>query len=383
MDPHPRVDAWPSAPGCIWSRARLWPEARAASSCLRAAASEWTIVAGPFAMRSGKKDPSLQDSRPALPPSDEPTEESDAPEQASEARIEDVDPLVEEHEVPDEPDAGGQADPSGVRPVVSAEVVARFLARKATIRFMQTIVIERIKGKAPLHNAEDIAQNACARVLTSKWPPQAEAALPAWVAKLTKIEVFEFFRGGAKDRKHLDAEGDVEAVRGEDESDVVERVDREKWRILPWLEQQVAGNATESEALAMLREHAHGKTYAQIAETAGVTENAVTKRIQALKNKYIPRWEKHRWDLENERVRRDRLLFLLKLGGFVVAFIAAVLLVWWLLRPRRENIRGEPEVTPSASASAAPVPPLDIAAPTDAGPTAPKPPTPLKPPLNP
>ncbi|HTQ43840.1 MAG TPA: hypothetical protein VMI75_13855 [Polyangiaceae bacterium] len=327
-------------------------------------------------MGSGKKDASLQDSRPALPPSDEPTDES-------EARIEDVDPLVEEHQVPEGPDAGGEGDPSGVRPVVSAEVVARFLGRKATVRFMQKIVRERIKGKAPLHKVPDIAQDACVRILATKWRPQSEASLPAWVARLTKIEVYEFFRAGAKDRKHIDTEGDVETVRGEDESDVVERAEGEKWHIWPWIEEQVVGNSTEVEALAMFREHAHGKTYAEIAETTGVTENAVTKRIQALKNKYIPLWEKHRWDLENERVRRERFLFLLKLGGFVVAFIAAVLLVWWLLQPRREDIRREPEATPSASASAAPVPTLDVAAPTDGGPTAPKPPAPLKPPINP
>jgi len=383
MDAYSRVDARPSMARCTWIGLRLAPEARAASSRLRAAASEWTIVTGSFAMGSGKKDPSLEDSRPALPPSDEPTEGSDAPEQASEARIEDVDPLVEEHAVPDGPDAEGKGDASGVRPVVSAEVVARFLGRKATIRFMQKIVRERIKGKAPSHRVEDIAQDACGRILASKWRPSSEASLPSWVARLTKIEVYEFFRGGAKDRKNLDAEGDVETVRGEDASDVEERVEGGKWHILPWLERQVAGNATEGETLAMFREHAHGKTYSEIAEATGISENAVTKRIQALKNKYVPLWEKHRWDLENERVRRDRLFFLLKLGGFLVAFVAAVLLVWWLLQPRREDIRREPEATPSASASAAPVPSLDIAAPTDGGPTAPKPPAPLKPPLNP
>jgi hypothetical protein len=191
--------------------------------------------------------------------------------------------------------------------------------------------------------------------------------------------VFEFFRDGATDRKHLDPEGDPEAVRGEDESDVHERVEGDKWHIMPWLEKQVAGNASESEGLAWFREHARGKTYAQIGEAAGVTENTVKKRIHALKNKYIPRWEKHRWDLENEKVRRDRFFFLLKLGAFVTACAVAAWLVWRLLHPRVEDIQREPEPTPSVSASAAPAPSLDIAAPTDAGPKPPKPPAPPKP----
>ncbi|HTQ46765.1 MAG TPA: hypothetical protein VMI75_28620 [Polyangiaceae bacterium] len=300
-------------------------------------------------------------------------------EQASDAPLEETDPLVEEHALPDEPDAEGKPDASGVKPVLGPEVVARFLSRKATIRFMHTIVRERLKGKVPLHHVEDVRQQASVRILASKWRPSSEEALPSWVARLTKFEVFDFFRSRATDRKHVDAEGDPEAVRGEDESDVRERVEGEKWLIMPWLEKQVAGNPSETEGLAWFRENANGKTYRQIGEAAGVSENAVRKRIQAIKNKYIPRWEKHRWDLENERVRRERFIFLLKLGGLVAAFAAAAWLAWWLLHPRIEDIRREPEPTPSASASAAPVPSRDIAAPTDAGPASPKPPAPLKP----
>jgi len=307
------------------------------------------------------------------------TEDPSIDEQASEAALEEVDPLVEEHALPDEADADGKPDASGVKPVLAPEVVARFLSRKATIRFMHTIVRERLKGKVPLHHVEDVRQQASVRILASKWRPSTEEALPSWVARLTKFQVFDFFRSRATDRKHLDAEGDPEAVRGEDESDVHERVEGDRWLILPWLEKQVAGNPSESEGLAWLRENAKGKTYRQIGEAAGVSENAVRKRIQAIKNKYIPRWEKHRWDLENERVRRERFIFLLKLGGLVVAFAAAAWLVWWLLHPRVEDIRREPELTPSPSASAAPVPSRDIAAPTDAGPATPKPPAPLKP----
>jgi len=325
----------------------------------------------------GPSDRDPQDDDSDAPEGDSDAADGDAPADAASA-----DALPEEEAAPDS--GPGEQDvpvPDG-EPVTREEMWA-FLGEMETQNRIREVVTAR-SPNAPEHMIDDVVQKVNMKALESASLPRTQAGKRGWIGAVAYTVTMSHFRAEKKDRDWLDREALVEEQppapedrtdeSDEEERRVVEGGPLPPWMISRWLKEQVGKNPEERRTYELIVRKARSKKgYAEIAAAAGMTENQLNNRVHRLKTKYLPLRQKF------EKDRRDRMLLWWRRSktaakwAVVAALVGAVL---WLLLHRRqhEDIRPEPQFVPgSASASAAPPPPLDQALPPTEQSTTPAP----------
>jgi len=309
------------------------------------------------------------------------------------APIRDVDASLADIDAP-----GHASDPplAGVVPLerVTRAAVRAYLGRPEARTLVMSIVAARVKPE----NVENLVQDALVEALGApeRNLPAREEALPAWLATIARRTIADFV---VKQKRRAAYEApmpghwgtDEGHDDGDDEGPRRSHPDLEPepshdpraalggdpevnaWLVREWLERQVARHPRDRETLALLVEHAGGKTYEQIAQELGVPLAALSSRILRFKSKYMPRYR--RW--------RSRAILLLLLGA--AAIVAAIVL--WILSSRPADIgpdpyRAPPSPAPAPSVTASAPDPFERALPTQP-PTQPPTQLPDKPPTQP
>jgi len=323
---------------------------------------------------------------------DPPDDDSDAPEGDAPAEGASADALPDEESAPE----SGPAEPDVPVPdgeSVTPEEMRAFLGERATQERIRQVVTARAPS-APEDVIDDIVQKVNLRALTTGALPRTPAGKRGWIGSVAFSVAMTHFRAEKKDHDWLNREASVEEQPPppEDRTDGTDDDERRAeeggplppWMISRWLGEQVAKNPEEKRTYDLIVRKARSKKgYAEIAAASGMTENQLNNRVHRLKTKYLPLREKF------EKDRRDRMLLWWrrsKTAAKWTAVAAVIGLVAWLLlhRRRHDEIGPEPQFVPgSATASAAPPPPLNQALPPteqSTTPTPDKPPVPPKPP---
>jgi len=247
--------------------------------------------------------------------------------------------------------------------------VHAFVALKATRAWVKRRVASHVRRR----DLDEVADEAIERCIKSAGSAKDASALRAWVQTITDRTIADHLdkrrvraqyegpmpvapvardeAGEPIDEEHAEAtfEADLNAVDIDASVDPrVQDKHAEGLWFLHFLRAEVKGNPADEQTLDWMVTWAEGdKSYDDIARENKMRPGTVYQRVHAFKEKYVPRWEKH----------RNRTVFVLLLGATILALLA-----WWLWRkaaPRVEPIAPEPIVVPSASASATPLPPED------------------------
>jgi hypothetical protein len=249
----------------------------------------------------------------------------------------DDDPDAPVDETPDSADATD--DPEDVEdgsPRATREQLQAFLALPATLRRAAGIVGKRV----PAQDVGDFVGQAVQDALRSTQLPRADR-MQAWFDACCRKAVARHYRRRERRKKYEGAMPVAPAVRDEagepveDPGDAVVDIDpsvdpqdadlrAEGTLFRRWMKGAVADDAQDRQTYAAMEAWADadedaGVTYATVAAAHGMTDAAFKKRVQRLREKYAPRYE--RW--------RNRTILLLILGG-----ITLVLAIWALLHRR-------------------------------------------------
>ena len=293
-----------------------------------------------------------QDKRAPAPPADAGKDDEDAPVSSNRPATPPAD-ARSPSEVPPEP-------PAPPVECISYETLHAYLGVKANLAMLARFVRCHISYKAPKHEVEDFIHDACLKALASEARARTVEGLPPWLFTVVKSVVRDKQRAYAREAAHLDREAEVEEQQaGAADRAPVDPLEESEDMLGPWIEQQVALSARDTETLEILRYKARaGLTDQQIADERGETVDALRKRVERFKKKYAPLLRRHR-----DRMRV--LFFWLKAAGVVAAAAVVAVIVWLLwLRPHHAQDAAVPDPdavprtgpAPSASPSAAPRP---------------------------
>jgi DNA-directed RNA polymerase specialized sigma24 family protein len=253
-------------------------------------------------------------------------------------------------------------DPSDDSPRVTREELRAYLELPETRSRIQGMVAVKV----PADRVKDLVHDVCARAMKSRWLP-LRAAMKGWVDTITRRQIADETRKRARRKKlegpmpvapqvldeaGLPIEDPGDAVVDTDDSTdpTAEDPEREGWLMRRWFRDAVKDDPKDRETFAMMEEWAKADektTYGDIAKRHGLSESALKKRAQRLKEEYLPDYIK--W--------RNGMFILILFGA-----IAIVVLVGLLMprKPKHDAIDKDPSFhplpppVPPASASAAP-----------------------------
>jgi hypothetical protein len=257
---------------------------------------------------------------------------------------------------------------SGLRPRNVREALVHFLGSSKKSEgpaFVRGVVVRSMYGDNPEDAEEqlvdEIAGGALARAFKAKWPPLTVGGIPAWVARVTRCEIADYWRENEKDKARID--------RGVDASALADRraagtdYGARQYLLMKWLARQLRNNPVELETYRLMYLHnVAGFSLEELAAEYHTTPIALAMRFHKLRKKLAPKIKL----MDRELPRRAIIIFLFGAGVAVLVAIFA-LVVWPLLRPAPQPHAPPIPATPvpSASASAGPAPSFDQAVPTD------------------
>lgn len=276
---------------------------------------------------------------------------------------------------------GGEGPAAG--PMTRAELEAYLVRPEVRARALR--VIRRRVGDGP---AEELAQDAMVDALRASRRPAA-ANVKSWFDVICR-RIAASHLDMRRRRKPFEGPAPVAAARLDeaglpiDDDDPLQDVDpscdpeRERsfradaWLLPRWAQEHLT-DPEEQETFRWMCEWAGGdRTYADIAADNRIPLAALNKRVERLKERVAPAFERY----------RRGVVMLALLGGAVAVGIVALALYLLLRAPRQETIGPVPAremVRPAPSADAAPQDtPFEPAQPTPA-PPAPGPAVPAKP----
>ncbi|HEY6458812.1 MAG TPA: hypothetical protein VIY73_01640 [Polyangiaceae bacterium] len=267
--------------------------------------------------------------------------------------------------------------------------------------FVIGVVKDRL-GKNVAHDMlEDIVQSALTKAVECRWPPWTVAGVPAWLARLTRRTIADYFRkekgreddpkpGEKKEKKPQptafprsaaarNAEAARLGVHGDAENAPrVEPRERTEWirdRASPptderararlihdWLARQIGSDPRKVHTLGLMKEHeVDGFTLSELADRERTTERALANRFHKLRVELAPKVAL----MDDEKTRRMVFLFLIVGGPVIVVAVLAWLFLLFFSPP--PVVPAEPALRPAPSASAVPAPPpvFDNANPTE------------------
>jgi DNA-directed RNA polymerase specialized sigma24 family protein len=277
------------------------------------------------------------------------------------------DSVLEEHgspvddEAPLPPDAEALDEKADGSPPVTRELTNAFLATKAALARIREVVEARVPKGVQEADIKDIVQKTLLKLLATTSLAKTVGGLRPWASRAAQNTVIDHYRGDKKHLVWLRRDVDVqelppdEAVDGDEEERKLEPVPRppveepDKGMLGTWIDAQPLSKADRL-TLEMLRDHAKkGGNNDDLAARFGMTTAAWDNRLLRFKQKWVPRWKKH---------RRDRVLLFLVIGAALIAIAIAVLR--WLGKPA-DTVKPDYSVAPRPRA----VPSADAAPPDD------------------
>jgi DNA-directed RNA polymerase specialized sigma24 family protein len=225
--------------------------------------------------------------------------------------------------------AGAPERDTASPPRVSAEVLRATLARKETQDHLVAVIRRSLSKKTPRWIVDEILSNVNTRVLTTLARPYDETRVRGWLTTVAVSVRNSYFRNGAAHARWIHPGADLEEVLPESTDEPIEDDDPPSWLIGPWLEKKVASHPEDRAAYDLIVERARsGKSYAELAAERGESVNALTKRVQRFKAKYVPLRRRY-----NER--RHALLVLLKLFGIPLVVAGIAVAVYFVARAHK------------------------------------------------
>ncbi len=170
------------------------------------------------------------------------------------------------------------------------------------------------------------------------------------MARLTRREVADFGRRGAKDRKYLDRSADAYEVSDRHQPATDERA--RQWMIDKWLGRALGHDPVKLQTYHLMELHAvHGWSIEELAEKIGTTPNALYLRFSKLRKELAPKVKL----MDRENVRLVVLFFLW--GGLAALLVVLAFVVFRRLSPHPQRLPPTPEPRPVPTVTASGGPP--------------------------
>jgi hypothetical protein len=268
--------------------------------------------------------------------------DSDAAHDRDDAVVSSSRPSLSRTDAPEER-VGSPDAPTESPPRVSREVLAAYLVREETQKRLVGIIRRTLTKGTPRYVVDEILSNVHFLALKTKAGPKSEDRMPGWLTRVAVNARNLYFRQGAAAEKWINKSHEIEDLPPDpnDAADQETADSEPSWLIGPWLEKKVANNPKDREAYDIVRARARGATYDEIAAERGESASALAKKVQRLKDKYVPLRRRY-----NER--RHALLLLLKLFGIPLAVAGIAVAIYLATRPRPP----QPVPVPAPSAPA-------------------------------
>jgi DNA-directed RNA polymerase specialized sigma24 family protein len=259
----------------------------------------------------------------------------------------------------DDPDDAQPDDAGDESPRVTVDELRAYLSLRDTHRRLAGIVAQSVRED----RVHDVVADACARALRSRWLPR-RAAMKGWVDEICRRQIADETRKRKRRARHEGPMPETPVIRDEtgrpvaDPGDAVIDTDpstdpRAESPVVEgtiarrWMREAVKDDPQDRETFAMMEEWADADedeaTYRAIAEKYKISESALKKRAQRLREKYEPRYR--RW--------RNGMILLLLLGATLFVFALSKVLPRKPLPPG--DIRPEPSTHPVAPVPSVPV----------------------------
>jgi DNA-directed RNA polymerase specialized sigma24 family protein len=258
-----------------------------------------------------------------------------------------------------------------------------YLARKETQKQLRIVVAGVLGRRANRQNVHDLAVDAQVAILGGEGRPESLESMPGWVDGVARNTVRVFFKGEREERKVFvsvavegrtddtsDGKGERDAldgarsrsVDGADAPDESGESTPDAFLLSPWLRSRVKQDPEDRALLELLAYRAKSKkTYAVVAAERGMTVAAIHNRVYRLRKKYEDEWREH-------KRKRDTLMLALwkaaKITAGVVVAAGIALLLYLVMRPRKDEARPVDDFPPLGPVPTASAAPPDIADPT-------------------
>jgi DNA-directed RNA polymerase specialized sigma24 family protein len=226
--------------------------------------------------------------------------------------------------------------------------------------FIRRVIVKKLGRDLDPDLMSELRQHAYLRALDAQSPPWTEAGIPAWVGRVTRRAIADYFRARKDDDENLDPDARA--------SDWLDRhAPKSDWGarehlIGKWLEKEIGPDPRRRETFKLILEHEiAGKPLGELAVEHGTTETALSNRFHKLRKELAPKVAR----MDEEKPRR---FVLLALFGFGFAALVAVLC--WLMLVLFPHAPPPPRMLPepAPTVSAAPAPTFDQALPTTPAP---------------
>ena len=270
-------------------------------------------------------------------------------------------------------------------PAVTHADLQAYLARKETQKQLRIVVAGVLGRRANRQNVHDLAVDAQVAILGGEGRPESLETMPGWVDGVARNTVRVFFKDEREERKVIvsgavavearaddmsDGKGERDAqdgarsrsVDGPDAPDESGEPTPDAFLLSPWLRSRVKEDPEDRALLELLAYKAKSKkTYAVVAVERGITVAAIHNRVYRLRNKYEDEWREH-------KRKRDAMMLALwkaaKITAVVVIAAGIALLLYLVMRPKRDEARPVDDFPPLGPVPTASAAPPDIADPT-------------------
>jgi hypothetical protein len=239
-----------------------------------------------------------------------------------------------------------------------------YLARKETQKQLRIVVAGVLGRRANRQNVHDLAVDAQVAILGGEGRPESLESMPGWVDGVARNTVRVFFKGEREERKVFvsvavegrtddtsDGKGERDAldgarsrsVDGADAPDESGESTPDAFLLSPWLRSRVKQDPEDRALLELLAYRAKSKkTYAVVAAERGMTVAAIHKRDTLM----LALWKAA------------------KITAGVVVAAGIALLLYLVMRPRKDEARPVDDFPPLGPVPTASAAPPDIADPT-------------------
>jgi len=246
--------------------------------------------------------------------------------------------------------------PSGVTLDPVRVALRQFLASREKKKggdWIRRVIIKKLGDDLEPALLDDLVQAAFQDALEARSPPWFIAAIPSWVARVTRRAIAHYFQAKKDDNENLDRDA-VAADQFDRHAPQTDWAAREHL-INKWMHKQIGHDPVKMATLdLMMQAHVVGRSLRELAVENHTTESALSNRFHKLRNELAPKVAR----MDEEKPRMLILFFL----GFCL-FFAALFLAWhFLFAAPPPTLPILP--APSASAAPAPAPTFDQAFPT-------------------
>ena len=226
------------------------------------------------------------------------------------------------------PPADEAPPPSGVTLGRVRAALVQFLAsreKKQGADFIRSVITRKL---GPVHSdmMDELVHLATVEALQAQSPPWTVGGIPAWVARVTRRQIAQYFERRADDEENIDPNETPDEWH-EHHAPATDWGAREHL-ICKWLEQRIGPAPRRRETFRLILEHEiAGRSLEELAVEQKTTKSALANRFLKLRKELAPQVAL----MDQEKPRRAVLLALFFFGA--CALVALVYLLVHLLLP--------------------------------------------------